>query len=408
MTVVGYNDNIWVDINGNGSVDSGEKGAFRIANSWGTGWGEGGFAWMAYDALKNPSAVSAGPSSGRVYGWSPSRAHWVTAKTAYNPSVVAEVSVIHTQRNQLRLTLGISDTTQNSPSVVWYPEMISFQGGPYAFDGTSTPVEGNFVLDFTDILPSGGKNSRYYLGIADNKADLPAELFSYKIIDLTNGIEVYSSDTPALVDNKEIFIYTEYGYNDGNIPPEAVVSTDAINGVAPLEVNFDALESFDPDGTITSFKWSFGDGASAYGSQVSHTYTSAGTFTATLTVTDNMGASATSSAVIEVTSPPASAMYISDIAMSLSYSGVNASATAKVYVVSDNGMPVNNAVVYGTWSGLVKGNVSAVTNTDGIATFISSKSKKSGYFKLTATDILADGYYYEASSSIKTSDSINR
>ncbi len=85
MTVVGYNDDIWVDINGNGAVDPGEKGAFRIANSWGTGWGEGGFAWMAYDALKNPSAVSGGPSTGRVTGWSPSRAHWVTAR----PSVSA-------------------------------------------------------------------------------------------------------------------------------------------------------------------------------------------------------------------------------------------------------------------------------------------------------------------------------
>lgn len=35
MTLVGYNDNIWVDINGNGIVDNGEKGAFKIANSWG-------------------------------------------------------------------------------------------------------------------------------------------------------------------------------------------------------------------------------------------------------------------------------------------------------------------------------------------------------------------------------------
>lgn len=52
MTVVGYNDHIWVDINGNNVVDTGEKGAFRIANSWGTGWGEAGFAWMSYDALK--------------------------------------------------------------------------------------------------------------------------------------------------------------------------------------------------------------------------------------------------------------------------------------------------------------------------------------------------------------------
>ena len=35
MTVVGYNDNLWVDLNKNGRVDPGEKGALRIANSWG-------------------------------------------------------------------------------------------------------------------------------------------------------------------------------------------------------------------------------------------------------------------------------------------------------------------------------------------------------------------------------------
>ena len=71
MTVVGYNDDIWVDINSNGFVDPGEKGAFRIANSWGTGWGEGGFCWMSYDALKNPSAVSGGPGANRTYRWEP-------------------------------------------------------------------------------------------------------------------------------------------------------------------------------------------------------------------------------------------------------------------------------------------------------------------------------------------------
>ncbi len=38
MTIVGYNDAVWTDINSNGVIDAGEKGAFRIANSWGTGW----------------------------------------------------------------------------------------------------------------------------------------------------------------------------------------------------------------------------------------------------------------------------------------------------------------------------------------------------------------------------------
>ena len=34
MTIVGYNDNIWVDINDNNAVDNGEMGAFKVVNSW--------------------------------------------------------------------------------------------------------------------------------------------------------------------------------------------------------------------------------------------------------------------------------------------------------------------------------------------------------------------------------------
>ena len=58
MTLVGYNDNIWVDINDNNQVDTGETGAFKIANSWGDGYANDGFIWMAYDALNKQSAVN--------------------------------------------------------------------------------------------------------------------------------------------------------------------------------------------------------------------------------------------------------------------------------------------------------------------------------------------------------------
>lgn len=58
MTVVGYNDNIWVDINGNGQIDIQEKGAFKVANSWGTGGINQGFLWVSYDALNSTSLVS--------------------------------------------------------------------------------------------------------------------------------------------------------------------------------------------------------------------------------------------------------------------------------------------------------------------------------------------------------------
>ena len=57
MTIVGYNDNIWTDINGNNTVDDGEMGAFKIANSWGKSYANSGFIWVAYDALNQVSCV---------------------------------------------------------------------------------------------------------------------------------------------------------------------------------------------------------------------------------------------------------------------------------------------------------------------------------------------------------------
>ena len=64
---------------------------------------------------------------------------------------------------------------------------------------------------------------------------------------------------------------------------------------------FNGSSSSDPDGTIVSYSWTFGDGGSASGPVVNHTYTSTGSFTATLTVTDNSGASASATAAVTVT-----------------------------------------------------------------------------------------------------------
>ena len=61
MVIVGYNDNIWTDINDNNKVDSGEMGAFKAANSWGTRYGNKGFYWIAYDSLNKVSAVNGAP-----------------------------------------------------------------------------------------------------------------------------------------------------------------------------------------------------------------------------------------------------------------------------------------------------------------------------------------------------------
>jgi PKD repeat protein/C1A family cysteine protease len=409
MTVVGYNDDIWVDINGNGAVDAGEKGAFRIANSWGTGWRESGFAWMSYDALKNPSAVAGGPVTNRVLGWSPARAHWVTATTSYQPTMVAEFTLNHLKRNQLRLTLGTSDPTATSPSISWQPKMIYSQGGAYAFDGTTTAINGSFVFDFSDIAPSGTQSKKYYLGMYDSITGDTVELSSYKLIDVKNGdVITECHDVPKVTDAGQGYAYVNYVYSDGNIAPTAHISlTTPSSGDAPLAVSFHGNLSTDADGSITSYYWSFGDGGSASGVSTSHTYTTPGNYTATLTVYDDKGAAHSDTAAITVTQPPVRSMYISDIDMSISFAGTNATAKARITVKDETGNPVPNATVIGNWTGLVKGTVSGITGLDGCVVVNSAKSKKSGTFTFTITGVTASGYYYDALQNRETSDSIS-
>jgi len=71
------------------------------------------------------------------------------------------------------------------------------------------------------------------------------------------------------------------------------------NGTAPVasftytingpSVRFNASSSYDPDGQIISWQWEFGDATNGSGEEITHVYAAPGTYTVTLTVTDNDG-----------------------------------------------------------------------------------------------------------------------
>ena len=70
-------------------------------------------------------------------------------------------------------------------------------------------------------------------------------------------------------------------------------------GPAPLSVDFDASGSTDPENEALSYEWDFGDGGdTASGPNASHTYQTAGAYTATLTVTDERGNADTASTTV--------------------------------------------------------------------------------------------------------------
>ncbi|RZQ63647.1 PKD domain-containing protein [Amycolatopsis suaedae] len=72
-----------------------------------------------------------------------------------------------------------------------------------------------------------------------------------------------------------------------------------------LNCRFDGSASSDPDGSIASYAWDFGDGKSGEGATPSHSYATAGEYTVKLTVTDNEGKTGTVSKKVSAGAPPA-------------------------------------------------------------------------------------------------------
>jgi len=98
-----------------------------------------------------------------------------------------------------------------------------------------------------------------------------------------------------------LFVIPSAGQSQG---PTAVIDATPTTGVVPLTATFDGSRSSDPVGTIRSYAWTFGDGTSGSGARVMHTYTAPGSYSATLTVTNDRGGSAAQTVLITVSPDP--------------------------------------------------------------------------------------------------------
>jgi glucose/arabinose dehydrogenase len=86
-----------------------------------------------------------------------------------------------------------------------------------------------------------------------------------------------------------------------NQPPVAAASGSPLSGAAPLTVNFSSAGSSDPEGVALTYSWTFGDGGTSTQPNPSHTYQSAGTYTARLTVSDGVNSTASNNISVSVT-----------------------------------------------------------------------------------------------------------
>jgi PKD domain len=87
-------------------------------------------------------------------------------------------------------------------------------------------------------------------------------------------------------------------------PPVALFTSSNPPILTLAPVLFNATTSYDPDGTIVTYSWNFGDGTTGNGQVTSHSYNTAGPFTATLIVTDNSGSTSSAFSQITITDRP--------------------------------------------------------------------------------------------------------
>ncbi len=198
--------------------------------------------------------------------------------------------------------------------------------------------------------------------------------------------------------------------------PTARITSDRTGGVRPVAVAFDGRTSTDPDGVVAGYSWNFGDAASGTANTSTlanpvHTYSSPGTFTASLAVTDNQGnPSAVATKVITVTGAALpNAVHVASMAGSwVKATNVEVAGTALIQVVNQYGQPLQSASVYVRVTGSVTGSAAAKTDVNGYVTIQMPKQRatNSATYTFSVTSVVYPAYTYDVLANLPTPASV--
>lgn len=221
MTIVGYNDNIWVDINGNDEVEESEMGAFKIVNSWGTYYRNNGFSWVSYDALNKVSSVEgveANPNRSAIFS--------IITRVDVEPydsgsNIYLKYTLNSAARQETPLYIQAKRGDEVISVAVAPYNIVSSENGNYSYDGTTKANDGTMLFDLSNVIPDIDSNlfKDYTWSIRFTDKNNDSNTLTVKnavIIDQNTG-ETYKPSTviPFTLNGSEKTI--EFNSNPNNI-----------------------------------------------------------------------------------------------------------------------------------------------------------------------------------------------
>jgi len=210
--------------------------------------------------------------------------------------------------------------------------------------------------------------------------------------DTTNPKTITINSNINLTANFTALTCEDDSYNCPNKTPTLTVSASK-NIIAVDESITFTSNATDSDGHIVSYSWTFGDGTTSTAINPTKTYTTAGTYTATLKVTDNQGLSSEKSVTITVTSKPT-------FTLSTLFNATPASTNSKISLTPQKSSYTEGESVvvtaipesgyeFGGWNGDISGMQNPMTITISKNFNINANFVK--YYKLTTTTNVANG-----------------
>jgi hypothetical protein len=216
LSIVGYNDEIYcfdingdglytmdVDVDNDGDVDlfDCEKGAFKIANSWGTGFGNGGFIFVPYKLMAEGLQ------------WS-NTSYICKSQGNYEPLLEINTSVEYPERNKLKFKVGYAqNANQTTPLDSKFYSSFRNQGGPYQMRGAySGPIEIGLNYGYWYLSEDVGK---IFLIIDENENSTPTNgtIEYMSIVDYrwNEEFELFCDETNvAIINNDETVLSIDY------------------------------------------------------------------------------------------------------------------------------------------------------------------------------------------------------